>query len=373
MSSILILVFSIAIFSILAEKIRRNAFKNLSVFRKIDKRAVHQGEEITAKMYFENFSKIFIPFVHVEEKVPFELERVGKVDSEKIGDAKYYSNVFNIGAMERLKFNYKFSSKKRGVYYLKTIKVSIGDIFGFSENVMELEDFVEIIVYPKLRKISEITFNNNSLVGDIIVKRWIFQDPLYIKGIREYTTDHRMKDIHWNSSMRMGKLMVKEYDFTSDRQITFLFNTQTTTPFWNVYNGHKLEEGIDLMATIGVEVINSGIATGVWTNGQIVSYSGKHGNEMSASSTSVKRFLEYCSRIDINTKLAFHDYLYSMKDKFDINTVYILITSYIDNEIATIINALKTKGILIKLIDISEKGDVNISGIERLHLSWEGR
>jgi uncharacterized protein (DUF58 family) len=370
---ILILFFSISVISIIAEKIRRNAFRNLSIFRKIDKKSMYPGQEINAKMYFENFSKIFIPFVHVEEQVPLQLERIGQSYSERIGDVKSYSNVFNIGAVERLKFNYKFSSNKRGIYYLKNIKVSIGDIFGLAEDIREFEDYIEIIVYPKVKNLSELQFNNNSLLGDIIVKRWIFQDPLYVKGIREYTTDHRMKDIHWNSSIRMGKLMVREYDFTSDRQVTFLFNTQTTTPFWNVYEGNNIESGIELMASIGKELINGGVATGIWTNGQIVSYFGKHGNELPPATSSVERFLEYCSRIDVNTKFSFGDYIYSMRDKFDINTVYLLITSYIDNESASVINILRSKGILIKLIDISKQGDINIPGVEKLHLSGEGR
>ena len=43
----------------------------------------------------------------------------------------------------------------------------------------------------------------------ITVYKMIHKDPLYIKGIREYNVEDRMKDIHWKSSLKMKKLMVK--------------------------------------------------------------------------------------------------------------------------------------------------------------------
>ena len=35
-----------------------------------------------------------------------------------------------------------------------------------------------------------------------------------------------MKDIHWKSSLKMNKLMVKDYDFTSERELVIIVNIE---------------------------------------------------------------------------------------------------------------------------------------------------
>lgn len=49
----------------------------------------------------------------------------------------------------------------------------------------------------------------------------LFEDPLRIKGLREYSNDP-IKKIHWKASAKFGKLLVKEYDHTAMSR-TFLF------------------------------------------------------------------------------------------------------------------------------------------------------
>lgn len=49
----------------------------------------------------------------------------------------------------------------------------------------------------------------------------LFEDPLRIKGLREYSNDP-IKKVHWKASAKFGKLLVKEYDHTAMSR-TFLF------------------------------------------------------------------------------------------------------------------------------------------------------
>ncbi len=64
-----------------------------------------------------------------------------------------------------------------------------------------------------------------ALLGDISVRRWIVDDPpLMTIGIREYTGNEPERYIHWPSSMKHNKLMVKNFDFTTDNSVLIALN-----------------------------------------------------------------------------------------------------------------------------------------------------
>ena len=284
----------------------------------------------------------------------------------------WHLSKYTISWYERKRRIYKLKCNQRGAYVLRDIKVTVGDLFGFSAESSLKEDFLEFLVYPKLININNFQFANTNFQGDNYVKRWIHQDPLYIKGIREYNVEDRMKDIHWKSSLKMDKLMVKEYDFTSDRELTIIVNGQCGEPYWGSIQPGLIENGIKVAASLASNAIKEGVPSGMWTNCQLVGIETKISSEVYPDINAFRKIMELSARMSYSITVKFSDYLRSRITEFSRNSTYVIITPYLDEESVGILSKLKRRGILIKIIDVSLKSTVPyISGIEKIDYKGE--
>ncbi|MBZ9689169.1 DUF58 domain-containing protein [Clostridium estertheticum] len=357
----------LAIIIFIGEVTRKKGFDNLKISRNIDKDRLLPGEEFTLTTTIENNKRLPISFLMLSEKMPAAIEFVSDSNRFKEGADLWHLSKYAISWYERKRRIYKLKCNVRGTYILRDINVTIGDLFGHSAETVAIEDFLEFLVYPKLININNIQFANTNLQGDNYVKRWIHQDPLYIKGIREYNVEDRMKDIHWKSSLKMDKLMVKEYDFTSERELTIIVNGQCGEPYWGSIQPVIIENGITVAASLASIAIKEGVASGMWTNCQLMGIQTKISSEVSPDINALRKIMELSARISYSITIKFSDYLRSKIKEFSPNSTYVIITSYLDEESVGILSKLKRHGILIKVIDVSLKSSVPyISGIEKM-------
>ncbi|MCB2299432.1 DUF58 domain-containing protein [Clostridium tagluense] len=362
----LIMAMLIIIFFI-GEYTRKKGFDNLKISRNIDKDRVLPGEEFTLTTTIENNKRLPISFLMLSEKMPSVIEFVSDSNKFKEGVDSWHLSKYTVSWYERKRRIYKLKCNQRGAYILRDINVTVGDLFGLSAETMEVEDFLEFLVYPKLVNMKNVEFANTNLQGNNYVKRWIHQDPLYIKGIREYNVEDRMKDIHWKSSLKMDRLMVKEYDFTSDRDLTIIVNGQCGEPYWGTIQPELIENGITVAASLASKAIKEGVPSGMWTNCQLIGVQTKITSEVYPDINALRKIMELSARMSYSITSKFSDYLRSRIKEFNPNSTYVIITPYLDEESLGILSKLKRRGILIKVIDVSLKSTVPyISGIEKM-------
>lgn len=350
-----------------AEITRKKGFDKLSIRREVSRNMVNEGEEFKITVIIENNKWLPISFLLIKEKILRNLEFYGDDNFLQSAEFNYHTSRYNILWYERIKRSYTLKGLKRGTYLLKELQVSIGDIFGFYTSDLEMEDYVELLVYPKLLDLKKVDFNTTSLYGDYIIKRWIYRDPQYIKGIREYTIEDRMKDIHWKSSLKMNKLMVKDYDYTSEKELIIVLDVQCGNPYWSHIDPAAIERGISLGASLAKQSVKEGVPVGMWTNSQLMTYGSTLKREIQPSISSFKNILEMCARVDFTPRLSFYEFLLEQVKYFNKNSTYVIITSFLSDESIGLIKKLRKSGFLIKLIDISTKSLIPyIDGIEKL-------
>lgn len=367
MTGYFIFIFVALILVLFAEITREKGFDNLSIKREASKKTLVEGEELKVTVIVENNKRLPVSFLLVKESIPKNMELCIEGEGSQSFENDYHIGKFNVLWYERVKRSYLLKAKKRGTYLLKDMDATVGDIMGFYTKDKAYDDYIELLVYPRLLSFDNMEFNTTSLYGDNIIKRWIYKDPLYIKGIREYSVEDRMKDIHWKSSLKMNKLMVKEYDFTSEMEFVIILNVQCGDPYWYYINDDATEKGVRLAASIAQKAIAEGMPTGMWTNAQILGYSGNFKDEVSPSINSFKDILELCARVDFSPRIKFEEYLISKRKNFNRNCTYIIVTPYLNEDSINVISKLKRSGVLMKIIDISDTGDIPaINGIEKI-------
>ncbi|OPJ59324.1 DUF58 domain-containing protein [Clostridium oryzae] len=356
---------------VFASLTKSKGFEKLDIIRDINKKYVQQGERFDINLIIENKKWLPISFLQITEKFDDGIELVDSKNSED--RENQYKSSLSVLWYQRIRKRYRASINKRGVFYFRSMNVSLGDLLGFSYDQKQINDVREIVVYPRIKSYYKLTVNDKSIMGETIVKRWIYDDPLYIKGIREYNINDRMKDIHWKSSLKMNKLMVKEYDFTAEREIIIIINTQFGVPFYSFVDEELIERSIDAALSIVVDAKNVGIAVGLWTNTQIVSYFHDFKDEVQASGNNYKHILELLARMDSNCKIEFSQYILEKEKSFNKNTVYVIVTAYLNEKDIGMIYQLRHKGCNFKILDTSLNGTVPyIKGIDKVRYSVEG-
>ncbi len=346
---------------------KKRGFKSLKIKREVDNPRIFEGDMFSIKTTVENNKRLPISFLVINEMIPKGINFNNEVISYKHGDQLCHISRYKIGWYERRKRTHELVAEKRGAYILKNIQITVGDIFGLSAESKDTENYLEVLVYPRFKNICNYKFDTTSFQGDNIVKRWILKDTLYTKCIREYNVEDRMKDIHWKASLKMDKLMVKDYDATSDKELVIILNVQCGDPAWSHIMEEPIENGVKVALSLASMAIKEGIATGLWTNAKIISMNGNLDGEVTPDLNSFKRIMEILARVDSGVKVEFNDYLKLRANKFNKNSTYILITPFLNEKNIASLNKLCKKGFKFKIIDVSVNGDIPfISGIEKI-------
>jgi uncharacterized protein (DUF58 family) len=109
----------------------------------------------------------------------------------------------------------------RGRYRLGPVSITAGDPFGLFRFKKELPVKHYITVYPPTFEINRFDALSGVLPGGNTANRPTPHTTPNITGLREYRPGDSLNRIHWASTARHGKLIVKEFDFdpTIDVQI----------------------------------------------------------------------------------------------------------------------------------------------------------
>ena len=211
----------------------------------------------------------------------------------------------------------------------------------------------KVTVLPK-----KIDFRNSivpmgDLYGDISVKRWIIDDPLMTIGLREYNTNDPQKHIHWPSSMRYGELMVKKFDFTTDRSAMVFLNVESSKPYWKNIEGDIIEEAIKITRAIIEELENQKIPYGFATNAYNVNsdYNMEHYYHPGLGKSQCQKFIEILGNINYAVSNTFEATLGNIsKRKGSYSTVIVITPKILDSYIEPLNNFSK---VISKTVAIS--------------------
>lgn len=363
----LFLIFLVALLVIFADFTRRKGFDNLKIYRTIENNRIVEGETFEMTMVLENNKRLPLFFLAIEEKIPSGLKYGTEATIFKEGNDIWHVSKYSVKWHERKKRIYTLVGAQRGAYLIKNMRINLGDIFGFSASTKEKEDYIEILVYPKIHGINKYEFDITNFQGEDAVRRWVHKDPLFIKGIREYNVEDRMKDIHWKSSLKMNKLMVKDYDYTSERELVIILNIQCGDPYWTNIQNDAIDSGARIAASLAAKALKEGIPTGLWTNAQLVTFDTKAPNEIQPAMNNFSSIMEMCARVDLAIKCDFNEYLTSRLQYFNPNCTYVIISPYFNEKDINVITKIRRNGYRLKLIDVSLKSNLpSIDGVEKI-------
>lgn len=101
---------------------------------------------------------------------------------------------------------------RRGQFQLGPITITSGDPFGFYQFPRRINATSTVLVYPPTVDLYDFASPVGKLSGGQAVRQRTFETTPNAYGVREYAAGDSLNRIHWKTSARRGKLMVKEFE-----------------------------------------------------------------------------------------------------------------------------------------------------------------
>ena len=176
---------------------------------------------------------------------------------------KEKSSLFILGikAVEEINFNYSMDCYKRGVWKIGPIEVISQDALGFFRMKKALNVISNIVVYPALFRVfafPPLASGSVSWMGVETAK--ISGDSHEFFGVREYQRGDAISRIHWPSTARHNKLIVKQFERNAIQEATIVMDLK---------KGNDIGAGKETTLEYAVKIAGS-VASFLMDNGAFV-------------------------------------------------------------------------------------------------------
>lgn len=150
-----------------------------------------------------------------------------EVDNQSTLPLAAGSRLFTL-VMGRSKRNYIARSwlTRRGSFKLGPTRITTGDPFGLFTKSREIPSRETLIVFPIIYAIQSFPFPTGLLPGGRVINRKALDITPHASGVREYVHGDAMKRIHWPTSVRRSRLMVKEFEQDPQAEIWLYLDSQ---------------------------------------------------------------------------------------------------------------------------------------------------
>jgi uncharacterized protein (DUF58 family) len=166
--------------------------------------------------------------------------------------------VLRVGPRRSVRLEYDARFLRRGLNLGGVYSLETTFPFGFFRATVRGVDEVSFLVYPKIRPL-EFPVSGSHLAGIDRPSPAYFGGDVEFKRLREYVPGDNPKTIHWRSTARHGKLMVRDEERYEKKKATILLDTHPRSHPRALKRFVALERAVSLAASAAVRLENEGI------------------------------------------------------------------------------------------------------------------
>ncbi|MGN0165237.1 MAG: DUF58 domain-containing protein [Lachnospiraceae bacterium] len=233
--------------------------RKLSVKVDFSKKMAEEREDFYVVETVENRKKIPLPALSVKFSTSPNLVVSGLVkdDNASVSDKFYYSDIVPAMGQKQIVRKIPCHAGKRGIYNIDSVYLSVNNLLLSSDMHDFIDNSASIKIYPKHYNYPSIDTAFYSLMGDIVTKLNLVEDPFEFRGMRDYDTSDSMNRINWKASARTDDYVVNQFNQTITGSVVLAVNfSQATGRFEDIL----LEESLRLLVSIAEELLKSGFS-----------------------------------------------------------------------------------------------------------------
>lgn len=241
---------------------------------------------------------------------------------------------------------------RRGLYDWGPLRVSSTDPFGLFRITREYGGAQQILVYPPVVDLPHFAAPPANLPGEGRFRRRTHYVTPNASGVREYAPGDAFNRIHWRSSARTGKLMVKTFELDPASDIYIVLDLERRVAAGRGEESTE-EYGVRIAASIARHYLTSNRSVGFISFGDDLRVI-----EPERGGQQTTRIFETLATVHATGDAPLGNLLMEEQRRFGRHTTLILITSATDDLWLTAMQSLTQRGVrgAVVLLDPSTFG-----------------
>ncbi len=188
----------------------RLAAGSIGLRRRAGRGAHVEGDDVWVTIEAQPHSRVPPPSLEIREHIA----RIGARRTPLRRDGRFYRGTY---VLERV---------PRGRYAVDETTAGIEDPFGLARSEVELVAGGALVVYPRLVALADLFSESGAHAQD--GRRLLLRRPsgFDLHSVREYVEGESLRKVHWASTARRGRLMVKELEDSPRDEIAVVLDAE---------------------------------------------------------------------------------------------------------------------------------------------------
>lgn len=347
---------------------RKYAFKNLEYTFTFSEDEVYEGEEIELIETVVNHKALPLPCLKSEITMSKWLDVAAAYSTT---NDKYRSlpSLFVLRGHQKITRRWKVRALKRGVFHVKEVTLVAKDLLGLHLESQMIPIHTSLMVLPTPLEDYEDFITYEYREGEKVVKRFILEDPFYTLGVREYRDQDTLSSIHWGMTARHGQLMAYNHVPTSSSYKVLLLNMQShDCQIGSVISEEKIEKAIKICSGVLEQAKRADVGIGFGANTRLDEEITEVMVRVGSGQWHIYELRQVLARLPLQSTEDIERYLENLRLDHE-TTEVILVTTFMNHQIADKLRLYKQKGILVKVIVLAhEEGLTSYEGIQCYYL-----
>lgn len=343
----------LVIIALQARLFKKNCFKKFDYSCSFSRDEVFEGEQIEMRETIANRKWLPIPWLKSEITASKWLDFAGS-KSVVTHNSRFVPSFFMIKSYQKVTRRWIVTCTRRGVFPVESIVLVSTDLLGKSSLSKSIEQRPTVMVLPQPADLSRMFVLPHYLQGDAPVKSQLIPDPFYVSGVREYLPSDPMKNIHWNATAKLGRIMVRNQEYTSRQSMTVVLNMQSRAfERGPAVDPDLLEKGIKVVAALLDETLESGIPVALAANTSLTLENGETiETTLNYGREHLMGLLRILARLPAEGTLDLQVYLKEQCRRLT-STDLILVTAFLTEEVADLLREMEAEGkrVTVYLLD----------------------
>jgi uncharacterized protein (DUF58 family) len=196
------------------------------ILPRLSLRGVDAERHIPSTAFEDEVMEVVLDVKNNHRRGRYMIEMIDHIPALAPGEQEPMVFIAALRGRGRRRFAFNLTCYKRGQYRLGPLRVRSAYPLGLSFFERRLHDTrPEMIVYPRVFEIAHLPFlsgSNMPLSGVEAVSKAGGTEEFF--GTREYREGDSLRYIHWPSTARHSRLIVKEFELRASTEITILLD-----------------------------------------------------------------------------------------------------------------------------------------------------
>lgn len=248
----------------------RVILRRLEYRRALSESRAFVGETVTLTLALTNHKWVPVPWLRLDDAFPEEMAPAGVTLSPASQPGRAtFTRVTALGPFETVRWSFSLFCHRRGHYFFGPAHLAAGDVFGLFARHGVVADQLRLIVYPRVFPLDRLGFPPKDPLGLQRAPRSLFEDPTRPAGARPYRPEDPLRRVHWKVTARTQALHVHVWEPTEAHIVMVFLNTATFARYWEGIDPERLEQLIQVAASIALHVWEAKHPVGLIANATV--------------------------------------------------------------------------------------------------------